>query len=36
MTRTASTDIVMAALAAVGRGDERRLAELYHHEVEFR
>jgi hypothetical protein len=30
MSRTASTDIVMAAFAAVGRGDERRLAELYH------
>jgi ketosteroid isomerase-like protein len=36
MSRTASTDIVMAAFAAVGRGDERRLAELYHHQVEFR
>jgi hypothetical protein len=36
MSRTASTDIVMAAFAAVGRCDERRLAELYHHEVEFR
>jgi len=36
MSRTASTDIVMAAFAAVGRRDERRLAELYHHKVEFR
>ena len=36
MSRTASTDIVMAAFAAVGRCDERRLAELYHHKVEFR
>jgi len=36
MSRTASTDIVMAAFAAVGRCDERRLAELYHPEVEFR
>jgi hypothetical protein len=35
MSRTASTDIVMAAFAAVGRYDERP-AELYHHEVEFR
>ena len=35
MNSTASTDIVMAAFAAVGRCDERRLAELYHHEVEF-
>ena len=36
MSRKASTDIVMAAFAAVGRCDERRLAELYHHKVEFR
>ena len=36
MSWTASTDIVMAAFAAVGRCDERRLAELYHPEVEFR
>src|SRR5260370_40450382 len=36
MSRTASTGIVMAAFAAVGRCDERRLAELYNHEVEFR
>jgi hypothetical protein len=36
MSRTASTGIVMAAFAAVGRRDERRLAELYNHEVEFR
>ncbi len=35
MSRTASTDIVMAAFAAVERRDERRLAELYHPEVEF-
>jgi ketosteroid isomerase-like protein len=35
MTRSASTDIVMAAFAAVERRDERRLAELYHPEVEF-
>ncbi len=36
MTRTAGTGIVMAAFAAIGRRDERRLAELYHPEVEFR
>jgi hypothetical protein len=36
MSRTASTDIVMAAFAAAGRCDERRLAELYHHEAAFR
>ena len=30
MSRTTSTDIVMAAFAAVERRDERRLAELYH------
>ncbi len=36
MSWTASTGIVMAAFAAVGRCDERRLAELYHSEVEFR
>ena len=36
MSRTGSTDIVMAAFAAAGRCDERRLAELYHPEVEFR
>ena len=36
MSRTASTDIVMAAFAAAGRCDERRLAELYHPEAEFR
>ncbi len=35
MTRSASTDIVLAAFAAVERRDERRLAELYHPEVEF-
>jgi ketosteroid isomerase-like protein len=35
MTRSASTDIVMAAFAAVEERDERRLAELYHPEVEF-
>jgi ketosteroid isomerase-like protein len=35
MSRTTSTDIVMAAFAAVERRDERRLAELYHSEVEF-
>ncbi len=35
MSRTASTDIVMAAFAAVELRDERRLAELYHPEVEF-
>ena len=35
MPKTASTDIVMAAFAAVERRDERRLAELYHPEVEF-
>src|SRR5260370_932035 len=35
MSRTASTDIVMAAFAAVERRDERRLAELYHPEIEF-
>jgi ketosteroid isomerase-like protein len=35
MTRSASTDIVMAAFAAVEQRDERRLAELYHPEVEF-
>jgi ketosteroid isomerase-like protein len=34
MTRSASTDIVMAAFAAVERRDEC-LAELYHPEVEF-
>jgi ketosteroid isomerase-like protein len=36
MTQSASAGIVTAAFAAVGRRDERRLAELYHHEVEFR
>ena len=35
MSRTTSTDIVMAAFDAVERRDERRLAELYHPEVEF-
>jgi len=35
MSRTTSTDIVMAAFAAVERRDERRLAELYHPQVEF-
>ena len=35
MSGTTSTDIVMAAFAAVERRDERRLAELYHPEVEF-
>ena len=35
MSRTASTGIVTAAFAAVERRDERRLAELYHPEVEF-
>jgi hypothetical protein len=35
MTRSVSTDIVMAPFAAVERRDERRLAELYHPEVEF-
>lgn len=35
MDSTASTGIVMAALAAVERRDERCLAELYHPEVEF-
>src|SRR5215472_14042972 len=35
MSRTTSTDVVMAAFAAVERRDERRLAELYHPEVEF-
>ena len=35
MNSTASTDIVMAAFAAVERRDECRLAELYHPEVEF-
>jgi ketosteroid isomerase-like protein len=35
MSRTPSADIVMAAFAAVERRDERRLAELYHPEVEF-
>jgi uncharacterized protein len=35
MTRPASTDIVMAAFAAVEERDQRRLAELYHPEVEF-
>src|SRR5258708_13995648 len=35
MSRTASTDIVMAAFAAVELRDEPRLAELYHPEVEF-
>ena len=35
MTRSVSTDIVMAAFAAVERRDERRLAEFYHPEVEF-
>ncbi len=35
MTRTATTGIVMAAFDAVERRDERRLAELYHPEVEF-
>jgi ketosteroid isomerase-like protein len=35
MTRPASTDIVMAAFAAVEERDERRLAELYHPEVQF-
>ena len=36
MSRTASTGIVTAAFAVVGRCDERGLAELYHPEVEFR
>jgi hypothetical protein len=36
MTQSASAGIVMAAFAAVGRCEERRLAELYHPEVEFR
>jgi ketosteroid isomerase-like protein len=36
MSRPASTDVVMAAFAAVEERDERRLAELYHPEVEFR
>lgn len=36
MTRSASTDIVMAAFAAVGPCDECRPAELYHPEVAFR
>jgi ketosteroid isomerase-like protein len=35
MSRTASTDIVTAAFAAVERRNEHRLAELYHPEVEF-
>src|SRR6266496_4453253 len=35
MTKSASTDIVTAAFAAVGRRDEHRLAELYHPDVEF-
>jgi len=35
MSRTASTGIVTAAFAAVERRGERRLAELYHPEVEF-
>jgi uncharacterized protein len=35
MNSTASTDIVIAAFAAVERRDERCLAELYHPEVEF-
>src|SRR5215471_17761444 len=35
MSGTTSTDIVMAAFAAVERRHERRLAELYHPEVEF-
>jgi ketosteroid isomerase-like protein len=35
MTRSASTGIVMAAFAAVEERDERRLAELYHPQVEF-
>jgi ketosteroid isomerase-like protein len=35
MSGTPSTDIVMAAFAAVERRDERCLAELYHPEVEF-
>jgi len=35
MSGTPSTDIVMAAFAAVERRDERRLADLYHPQVEF-
>jgi hypothetical protein len=35
MSGTTSTDIVMAAFAVVEARDERRLAELYHPEVEF-
>jgi ketosteroid isomerase-like protein len=35
MSRTTSTDIVMAAFAAVERRDEHRLADLYHPQVEF-
>jgi ketosteroid isomerase-like protein len=35
MTTKTSTDIVLAAFDAVERPDERRLAELYHPEVEF-
>lgn len=35
MSATASTDIVLEAFEAVERRDERRLAELYHPEVEF-
>ena len=35
MSRTPSTEVVTAAFAAVERRDERRLAELYHPEVEF-
>ena len=35
MTRPASADIVMAAFAAVEERDERRLAVLYHPEVQF-
>jgi ketosteroid isomerase-like protein len=35
MTKSASTDMVMAAFAAVERRDQCRLAELYHPAVEF-
>src|SRR6266496_3642351 len=35
MSGTASTNIVLEAFEAVERRDERRLAQLYHPEVEF-
>jgi ketosteroid isomerase-like protein len=35
MSATASTDLVLEAFEAVEQRDERRLAELYHPEVEF-